>query len=435
VARAQAQGAAPGEPAIGEECARVAGPEWRPVTGKLDAPPPATARPSKGRPFRDSVFGTCVVRATEHNAEPPRGFARADYSRRQAFNADGSRFLVTDDNGSWHLYDAASLAPLGALKGLSGDAEPQWHPDDPGVLYYLPRNGVGMRLHELDVRTGRSRVAADFGDRVRRHWPAAGSVWTRSEGSPSADMRYWAFMVDSGDWKGLGLFTYDLRTDTIVATYDLAANGRPRPDHLSMSPTGEFVVVSWDDGPRAFTREFGQPRQLAGRGEHSDIALDANGDDVYVSVDYQASGGPVYMTHLRTGRRTRLFDSYVSSTATAMHFSGKAFRSPGWVVVSTYADHTGGGKLRRALGGGGFQWLHRKVFAVELREDPGIVNLAFHHSTPAGYFTEPHASANRDLTRILFNSNWGTSSDKDVDAYLVVLPGGLPPARRWNPPR
>lgn len=412
------------------QCARLgAGGTWKPVLGRDRTPPPAAARPAKGEPFRDPAFGTCVVRATQHDLEPPLRFARNDYSRRQAFNADDSRFVVVDDEGDWHLYETATLRPLGPLAGLAGDAEPQWHPADPHRLYYLPRNGIGMKLLELDVRTGRSRTVADFGERVRRIWPAAAAVWTRSEGSPSADLRHWAFQVDSGDWQGLGLFTYDLEKDAIVATYDLAANGRPRPDHLSMSPTGQFVVVSWDDGPQVFTRGFADPRRLAGKGEHSDIALDANGDDVFVSVDYEASGGPAYMTHLRSGRRTKLFDTYVAGTATAMHFSGKAYRRPGWVVVSTHGDYFGGGRIRRLLGGGGHQWLHRKVFAVELAKDPRIVSLAFHHGAPAGYFSAPHASANRDLTRVLFNSNWGAASAKDVDAYLVVLPSRLPSAR------
>lgn len=413
---------------VAQACAVAGAAEWKPVAGKVATPPPALPRPAKGQAVRDPVFGTCVVRATAHGQEPPKGFARADYSRRQAFNADGTRFLVVDDKGTWHLYDAATLRHLGPLRGPGGDAEPQWHPEDPDRLRHVPRNGVGMRLLEVDVRTGESRTLADFGERVRRLWPSATGAWTRSEGSPSADGRYWAFQVDDAEWKGLGLFTYDLREDAIIATYDLAAHGRGRPDHLSMSPTGRFVVVSWDDGPRVFDRDFTGERALAGRGEHSDIALDAAGEDVYVSVDYQASGGPVYMTHLRTGRRTVLFDSYVASTATALHFSGKAYRAPGWVVVSSYADHPGGGRLRRLLGGGGFQWPHRKVFAVELREHPRIVNLAFHHGQPAGYFTEPHATANRDLSRVLFNSNWGSDSKTDVDAYLVVLPRSLPAA-------
>lgn len=414
---------------IGADCAALATGPWRPVLGADARPPVPSPRPPKGRVFLDPAWGSCVVRVTEHDQEPPKGRARHDYSRRQSFNADDSRILVTAQDGSWHLYDATTLAYLRPLPGVGGAAEPQWDPEDPDRLYYLPNNGVGMKLLELDLESGTTRVAADFGDRVRRIWPDAASVMTRWEGSPSADARYWAFQVESGEWKGLGLFTWDRETDTVLATYDLARNRRTKPDHVSMSPSGRYVVVSWNDGPHRFTREFGDPLRLAARGEHSDIAIDAHGDDVYVSVDYVSSGGPVYMVNLRTGARTDLLDTYAGASATALHFSGKGYARPGWAIVSTYGDHVNERKLWLQGRGGGHQWLHRKIFAVELRARPRIVNIAFHQSAYAKYWTEPQASPNRAITRILFNSNWGTRSETDIDTFMAILPGGLPPAR------
>lgn len=407
-----------------DQCSKLVTPGWRPIRGRIPTPPPDLPRPAKGIAFRDPVFGTCVVRATEHDVEPPRIMARNDYSRRQAFNADSSSFLVTSGDGAWHLYDAQSLRHVEALRGVGGDAEPQWHPTNPDILYYVPRNGVGMTLHELNVKDRRARVIADFGSRVRAIWPTARSVWTRSEGSPSADGRYWAFQVDDPAWRGLGMFTYDLQQDEILASYDFAEHGKGRPDHLSMSPTGKYVVVSWDNGPIVFNRDLTNPRSVAGRGEHSDIALDAAGDDIYVSVDYQGNSGPVYMKNLRTGVRTDLFNVYIDGTSTGLHFSGKAYRRPGWVVVSTYADHFGT-RFRHPFAGDGYKWLHRKVMAVELRANPTIVNLGFHHSKYTKYWTEPHASTNPDLTRVLFNSNWGATSERDVEAYMLVLPQDL----------
>lgn len=409
--------AAAGTATVTQQCEQVYAKGWRPLTGRHEASVPAMPRPAKGVALADPVYGSCVIRATDHKAETGEGFLRNDYSRREAFNADNSRLIVNSEDGSWHLYDAERLAYLRRLSDLSGDAEPQWHPTNPHLLRYFPRNGVGMKLYELNVERGSSRVIADFGKRVRGIWPSAQSVWTRSEGSPSADQRYWALQVDSGDWQGLGLFTYDLQEDKILATYDFGAHRKDRPDHLSMSPSGAYVVVSWNDGVVVFNRDLTQPRLVQKKGEHSDIAVGAEGDDTYVGVDYESRGGQVFMVNLRTGERTDLFPSYVSGTATAMHFSGKAFKFPGWVLVSTYADYWNG-----YSGRGGQQWLHRKVFAVELKANPSIVNIAYHHSTPAKYWTEPQGSVNRDFTRILFNSNWGTASETDVDAYMVVLP-------------
>jgi hypothetical protein len=400
---------------LAEQCANLYPSGWKPPSGRHQAAVPSVAHPARGVPFADPVHGSCVVRASDHEVDGGKGFMRNDYSRRQAFNADSTRYIAFAEDGHWHQFDSATARHLGKLNGLAGDAEPQWHPNNPALLVYLPNNGVGMTMHEINVATGFSRVIADFRQRVTQLWPDAQSVWTKSEGSPSADHRYWAFQVDSTKWQGLGLFTYDLQEDRIVATYDLRKNGKGRPDHLSMSPSGQFAVVSWDDGVVAFSRDFTQSRTLQRKGEHSDIALAANGDDVYIAIDYQASSGPVFMTNLKTGERTDLFPSYIAGTATAMHFSGKAFKRPGWVLVSTYADY----------GRGGQQWLHRKLFALELKANPSILNLAHHQSRHTKYFTEPQATVNRDFTRILFNSNWGVASESAVDAYMIVLPGEL----------
>ncbi|UZD56197.1 InlB B-repeat-containing protein [Caldimonas aquatica] len=381
------------------------------VSGKVVSTIPSLAKPVKGKAFAEPTYKTCVTRVTDHAVEPPSGFARNDYSRRQAFNADSSKLLVYALDGFWHVYDARTMAYVKKLVGPGGDAEPQWHPSDPNLLYYLPSNGVGMKLYELNVATDQTRVVGDFGARLKARWPGAAAAWTKSEGSPSADGRYWCFMVDDANWNGVGVFTWDRDTNTILGMK--STNGE-RPDHVSMSPSGNYCVVSSDgaSGTVAYSRDFSQQKKVHHKSEHSDIALDENGDDVYVAIDYQSNAGDVFMVNLRTGVRTVLFPTYLSGTATALHVSGKAYNKRGWVVISTYAD-----------GGGSLQWLHRKVMAVQLRADPVIYHLAHHHSAPAGYWTEPHASVNRDFTKILFNSNWDVASE-NIDTYMVELPAG-----------
>lgn len=79
-------------------------------------------------------------------------------------------------------------------------------------------------------------------------------------------------------------------------------------------------------------------------------------------------------------------------SATALHVSGKAFARPGWVM------------------------------AVQLKASPTVYTLAHHRTASNGYWTEPVASVNRDFTRVVFNSNWSSGSDTDVDAYVVEIP-------------
>jgi hypothetical protein len=379
------------------------------VEGRRATDAPARPKPPKGLAHEEPTFRTCLVRATDHAREGLRGFARNDYSRRQAFNADGTLFFVSSRDGGWHLYDARTLARLRCLEGLSGDAEPQWHPTEPHTLYYLPRNG-GLQLRAIDVRTLATRVAADFSGALP--WPGAARVWTRSEGSPSRDGRLWALQVETERFEILGLVVWDLAEQRLVGSVPLAV----RPDHVSMSPSGRWVVSSGGDGTIAWSPDFRQRRVLQRRTEHSDLAVGADGHDVYVSIDYASGRGWVFMVDLDTGERTDLFPTYVERASTAIHFSGKAYDRPGWVLASTYA------------GSGPRQWFMAKVFALELRATPRVYPLAAHHSVVRGqYFAEPHATVNRDFTRVLFNSNWGAAGSDDVDAYLIRLPEGAFP--------
>lgn len=404
--------ATPAADDLSKGCAAIYGGGWAPVWGMDNAAIADVKKPAKGQPFSEPAYKTCVTRATDHAADGLKGFAREEYSRRQAFNADSSKMLITSVDGGWYLYDARTFAKLKALEGIAGDAEPHWHATDPNLLYYLPRNGVGMKMYEMNVATNVSRVVGDFGARLKALWPDAMAAWTHDYGSPSADSRYFALSVADTNWKGLGIFTYDVRSDKILATFSLPPGS---PQALpSMSPSGKYVVVTWGkEGGTTdrFTPDFKNKLTVAQTVEHSDLAIDANGDDTYVSIDYHSDGGPVFMVNLRTGARTDLFRTYLSGSATAMHFSGKAFRRPGFVLMSTYQD-----------GGGPKQWLHRKVFVVELRAKPRILNLAHHRVIPDGYWTEPHATVNRDFTRVLFNSDWDNKSELDVDTYMIQLP-------------
>ena len=414
-----------GSDSVDALCRAVYPAGWRALDGQHLAPVPPAPKPAKGAVFQDPVHRSCVLRVTDHTVEGPasaRRFLRNDYSRRQAFNADSSRLIAIASDGHWHLYDAVTLRYLRQLPGLAGDAEPQWHPTKPDLMYFVPNNGVGMKLLELDTRSGQERTVASFGERLRARWPQAHTAWTKSEGSPSADGRYWCFMVDDRNWKGVGLFTWDRDTDTILGMRDLDG---ARPDHVSMSPSGQSCVVSstGSHGTVAYSRDFASSRKLHHTSEHSDLALNARGEDVFVAIDYQSSGGSVFMTNLATGERTDLFRTYLSGTVTALHFSGKAYNKPGWVVVSTYADHA-------ARGNAGQQWLHRKIFAMSLEAKPRYLHLAHHHSEHAKYWSEPQASVNRDFTRIVFNSNWDVKSEGDIDMYMVALPANLLNAAR-----
>jgi len=380
--------------------------------GQLVSTVPALGKPVKGTSWRDPVHGTCGIRVTDHAVEAPSGMARHDYSRRQAFNADNSYVLVQATNGFWHLYDANTMAFIRTLSGPAGDAEIQWHPTNPKTLYYFDTNG-GMTLRQLNVDSNTSTSAASFAGKLP--WADAARVWTKSEGAPSADGRYWCLMAETSSFAIRGVIVYDLQTQTVVGSRSLSA----RPDHTGMSASGRWCVVSHlagSGGTVAWDRTFTTSRQLHTTSEHSDLALNAAGQDVYVAVDYQANAGDFFMFNIDTNTRTNLFPTYLSGTATAYHVSGQAFAKPGWVLMSTYGSS------------GANQWLHNKLFAVELKSGGRILNIGHHQSRLSGYWTEPQATVSRDFTRVIWASNFGTTSSTDIDAYMMYLPPSAIPA-------
>ncbi len=384
--------------------------------------------------YTDPTYNTRVYRATQATDFPGATRVRHDYSRRQAFNADNSRYLASSSNGYWLLYDGARFQRLsrqghnGALKGLAGDAEPIWHPTDPTRLWYTSQNG-GLVWWEKNVETDTDTVMVNFTGRLP--WPGATSVWTRAEGTASADGRYFAFMATSynsttGQSVIHGLICYDRLSNTFT-TLNASAFGNAFPDHVSMSPSGRYVVPSWDGalGTRAYTRDFSSSRQLHVKSEHSDLALDDQGQDQYVLADYTA--GKLRSVRLSDGASTDLLDIYTAGSAsTSLHVSGQAFGRPGWVLVSTYADSASNGSVRPdPVTKPG----HRKLMLLEIRA--GGQQLAVAHTRLANnygdgsgnYFGEPHATISRDGTRVLFASNFNTGGV--ASSYLVGLPGSV----------
>lgn len=386
-----------------------------PVSGDVfaRAAAPQTSKPRVGDSINEAAYGLCLMRLTDGKAQPPSGYVRSDYSRRQAFNADGSRMLVVAENGAWHLYDPRVPAYTRQLSGFSGAVEPHWDIDDPDLVSYLPDTGRSMTVNELNIQTEQGKLLGDLSERLRSVWPTAVRMSTGAEGSPSADGRYWAFQINDADSQGLAIVVWDKQTDTIISSLDIDE----APDHLSMSPSGRYVVVSWNDRTVAYSNQFLEPRLLLDSSEHSDLAIGIDGDDYYVSIDYASDGGDLFMVNLDTGVRTGLMSSYISRKATTVHVSGKAFDKPGWVVVSAYDRNEGDP-----------EWFYQRIWLMEMKENPRAYPLAFHQSriVPSSgadnYWAEPQASINRAGNTVIFNSNWNNSDVRDVDVYSVVIP-------------
>ena len=158
---------------------------------------------------------------------------------------------------------------------------------------------------------------------------------------------------------------------------------------------------------------------IFGGGEHSDMALNKNGDDVFVWSHYSNSfptedSGWVMAHNLQTGEYFRLWQIYLNGSTTSMHISGRAFQKPGWVMISTYNPYLNNDR-----------WFNDKLMAVELVPNPTILNIAHTYNDQDDYWSEGQGAVNNDFTRILFNTNYQNPGNEDVDAYMVVLPSNV----------
>ncbi len=387
---------------------------------------PTLAEPAPRQWFTDPIFGTCLVRVTDRaNDLSPDDTSDGmvnEYSRVQTFNADGSRLLAHGTDGTWYLYDAKTLLPLGELPlGV----EPRWDQDDPDILYY----SAETRLMSYNVQTATQTQIHDFAD----DFPGQNltAVWTRYEGSPSRDRRYWGLMAQDEEWNTVALVVYDRQADQVTIR-DM--RGVPEVgegiDHVTMSPLGTYFIASFDHfcphgqlgddvhpcGLMVYDRNLTNGRSLLRIIGHYDPALDAQGREVIVYQDLDTDY--ISMLNLETGAVTPLWEIDFNHTAIGLHFSGLAFDRPGWAVISTHDDDVAS-----------HTWMDDQVFVMELKPGGRVVRLAHTHSlvdesqaVEHYYWAEPHASTNPDLTRVLFTTNWGRFDTGEVEMFMIALP-------------
>ncbi len=387
---------------------------------QMDEPP---ARVS----FRDPTFGTCLVRVTDRHADLAPDDASAglknEYSRVQSFNADESLILVRGIEATWYLYEAQSLQPLGQLP-FGGSVDPRWDAANPDVIYYSEET----RLMFYNILSGETRVIHEFAGDFPGQSLAA--VWSKYEGSPSRDGRYWGFMAEDQDWNTVAFLIYDQQSDAVIATRDVrGVPGADSIDNAYISPLGNYFIADFSEhycepgqlggdaqpcGYMIYNRDLQNGRGLLRISGHQDLALDAEGREVVVYQDIDTDN--ISMLDLETGTVTPLWPIDFSHTSIGLHISGRAFNRPGWVLVSTHDGDPAA-----------YTWMDDAVFAIELKSGGRVVRLAHTQSLvdenlEHDYWAEPQASVNQDFTRILFTSNWGRSGTSEVEMYMIVLP-------------
>ncbi|MFA6127296.1 MAG: T9SS type A sorting domain-containing protein [Bacteroidales bacterium] len=382
------------------------------------------AQPLPGILFTDPNFHTPVVRLTDARTSGIHGLF-PDYSKRQAWNSNETLMLLRSGWSDAYLYNGQNYQFIKALEGVAGD-DVFWHPSNPELVLFNP----DTVLFSYNVITDEVRTVHTFNSYA---WAN-----TRGEGNISNDGRYYAVVGRTydnvtGEVSFRDLIVYDIQEDRVASTMALPAVLADF-DWVSISPLGNYVIVDYADketgryhGIEVYDRNFNFIWQKGLGAGHSDLGLDASGEEVLIMDIYDDDSNLNYINKysLANGTTTQLLSV---AQPFDLHISCRAMNRPGWVYISTFDSEY---RLTDGLEG----WLpfEDEVFALKMDGSGGVERYAHHRSreyspaTPdretAVYFAEPHATVDHSGRRVLFGSNWRIHIEEDysIDAYLIDL--------------
>lgn len=382
-------------------------------------PIPQISKPEKGVPLTDPIFHLTVTRLTDAatEAETDSRSCYAGYPKHNIENADASLLQIAGScRSNVGIYHATTLEHLSCLPpgeyGFYLDAkspvDPRWDDENPNVLYFTRQ----MTFQYYNHGDGHAVLLHDF----RTHFPEPEhvSIGLDEEGDGSLDRNTWAFKVvwhSGSTWRCNNVVSYDPSVDQVLGILQ-----RPNGSCGNWVSATPFGKVALGTSPiEIYDRRLENPPLLldADGGHHGDFALNDEGQEVY----FHGRGGWWRMEDLESGETTQLLPADIGPNM-GYHISGNAVDTPGWGLVSTYANGAAPAS----------HWADYSIFLVELtrRTDPPprIWRIAHTHCADQpthSYSSDPFAKFNRRGDKIWWTSNWD-DADGRRDVYQVTMP-------------
>lgn len=397
------------------------------------SPPTANSLPAVGSLVTNPVIGGLITRLSDSASgtaiSGDRHLNKTDYSRIQAENADGSKLLVYAANAD-NLLQYALLPTAGGtpqlidlpngnasgLPTLHDETEARWHPTHPNLIRFIKGQNSylgDLKVFEYNIVNHDVTVLADLTGKLPSSWGPNLYGTTGMEGTFSKDGNRLAWAVETAVNNAetpVGYVAFDLRNGgEVLGTLDYDDR---QHDHLSISPSGEYVVISARTKTTSHPVDFSSERVLLRETQHSDLCITPSGADCYVAVSFDdqenSNYGWVFVTELATGEVTPLLNIFGTGN-TSLHLSGRALNRPGWALMSTYncSSNIDTAKCNR-------------LSLIELTANPRVIDLTGTHSSGNTYYTEPHGTISRDGLRAYFNSDWDNSGATNV--YKLDIP-------------
>ena len=383
--------------------------------------------------YIDPVFGNRVTRITDRANQDANTH---NYPKTQSWNADmslirfGYRLYNTDD------FSESSLTTNQHLRGSL--TEMKWSSYEPDVFY------------GIDVRADRFvfvKATIDNQNNTVTYEDMPNATFMKSEydelklgkyeGNLDDQDNYVVFAGRKKDTNRVTLIVYHLK-DNYGTDYNViesqktfndlkwyveddsgnfnvdSSESNQMFDWASISALGNYVIVNYrnkkDDPEQEYTieqydRDLNHIRRLAEHGDHGDLGLDVNDNEVYVQFGFGTINGQdnrgIWLYPLDGSPRVQLLpDKYNGG-----HISCRNYQRPGWCYVNTRYLSNGSGV--------------REVFALKLDGSGTVERFAqTHNSTGNAGYTQVGVSP--DGTQVLFASDWGDGQLPE-DTFLVTV--------------
>ncbi len=385
-------------------------------------PEPRLPYPETGASFSGDPFAAAITRVTE----PGAAGGRHEYSRFDPFNRDKSMVVLIGESGDYLVYKTETFPynqPSNLVYVASGMAEPRWDPDHSHYLWGI----AGFRVLRVNVISGEEETIGDFARHpvispLLSREPDLYRVTMKDEGEASADLRYWALMIQgtAQDYRPRYIFCWDRFSDQVLGLYRVSPE-ESDIDWVGMSVKGNWVIIGGMEtnggnlaGCVIANRELTSFHQVDCTTSHADVGLDTQGEEVLVMqnshTDYvdmirlSPQTRPVREVEDYPGSgHTRLLRLYYDDESPVGLSSGVhiSCNSPALCLAST---HLGPGMAER-------NWLDRTNVLVRLDpEKPQVYYLSKIYNTTAEYWEETHGTITSDGTRAVWASNWNSEA-------------------------
>lgn len=203
------------------------------------------------------------------------------------------------------------------------------------------------------------------------------------------------------------LIVYDIELNKIHAQVRLPS----RPNWITISPLGNYALVHYSSvRVDVYDIDLTQdPRAITNFTSHSDLGIDAFGNEVYIAfgdVETRLNNYYMKMVRLSDGVTTPLFYYSNGNGVWHGHISARNINRPGWAYVSEGCCETVG---------------KREIFAIKLDGSNTIKRFGYHHTNKnLGYGHGAMAVPNRDGSKVMFASNWNELyNDPYPPAFIV----------------